>query len=602
MSEQEVKRSKVEFIKEESVGLRGKILTELAETSTGEVSGETERLLKFHGTYHQDDRDLRKERKKQGLEIAYSFMVRNRIPGGKITAGQFLGELQIADELGNQTLRLTTRQSIQLHGVVKENLWPTINRINQIHLSTQSACGDVARNVCCCPAPIRFDSRRDQLQAWADKIADHVRPKTNAYREIWIEDLESGERQKLVENRIEAEDEPLYGKTYMPRKFKIGIALPEDNCIDVYSHDLGLLAVFDGDLLLGFNISVGGGMGTTPSNKKCFPALGKRLAFAKPEETLAVISAIMMVERDFGDRADRKQARLKYLVNSWGIEAIKAKVEEYLPQAEALCDLPNGAIACPLPGPHPAEVTGHDDHMGWHPQGDGKWFLGLPIENGRVHDSGELRLKSALRALFHGLVPNARLTMQQNILLCDVEEANKSEINRILADHGVAMVEQMSATRRHAYACPALPTCGLAVTESERVLPALIDEIERDVAELGLATEQFTIRMTGCPNGCARPYNADIGLVGRSVDGKTGEGKYTIFLGGNLISTRLGIIYKDLVPLSRVASELKPAFECFKLHRQTDESLGDFMARYGVEAIQAFANDQAPELSPTTDA
>ncbi|MCA9192555.1 MAG: NADPH-dependent assimilatory sulfite reductase hemoprotein subunit, partial [Planctomycetales bacterium] len=546
MSEQEVKRSKVEFIKEESVGLRGKILTELAETSTGEVSGETERLLKFHGTYHQDDRDLRKERKKQGLEIAYSFMVRNRIPGGKITAGQFLGELQIADELGNQTLRLTTRQSIQLHGVVKENLWPTINRINQIHLSTQSACGDVARNVCCCPAPIRFDSRRDQLQAWADKIADHVRPKTNAYREIWIEDLESGERQKLVENRIEAEDEPLYGKTYMPRKFKIGIALPEDNCIDVYSHDLGLLAVFDGDLLLGFNISVGGGMGTTPSNKKCFPALGKRLAFAKPEETLAVISAIMMVERDFGDRADRKQARLKYLVNSWGIEAIKAKVEEYLPQAEALCDLPNGAIACPLPGPHPAEVTGHDDHMGWHPQGDGKWFLGLPIENGRVHDSGELRLKSALRALFHGLVPNARLTMQQNILLCDVEEANKSEINRILADHGVAMVEQMSATRRHAYACPALPTCGLAVTESERVLPALIDEIERDVAELGLATEQFTIRMTGCPNGCARPYNADIGLVGRSVDGKTGEGKYTIFLGGNLISTRLGIIYKDL--------------------------------------------------------
>ncbi|MBL8872184.1 MAG: NADPH-dependent assimilatory sulfite reductase hemoprotein subunit [Planctomycetaceae bacterium] len=601
MLEQEVKRSKVEFIKEESVGLRGKILTELTDTSTGEVSGETERLLKFHGTYHQDDRDLRKERKKQGLEIAYSFMVRNRIPGGKITAGQFLGELQIADELGNQTLRLTTRQSIQLHGVVKENLWPTINRINQIHLSTQSACGDVARNVCCCPAPIRFDSRRDQLQAWADKIADHVRPKTNAYREIWIEDLESGERQKLVENRIEAEDEPLYGKTYMPRKFKIGIALPEDNCIDVYSHDLGLLAVFKGDVLLGFNISVGGGMGTTPSNKKCFPALGKRLTFAKPEETLAVISAIMMVERDFGDRADRKQARLKYLVNSWGIEAIKAKVEEYLPQAEALCDLPNAAVTCPLPAPHPAEVTGHDDHMGWHSQGDGKWFLGLPIENGRVHDSGELRLKSALRALFHGLVPNARLTMQQNILLCDIEEANKSEINRILAEHGVATVEQMSATRRHAYACPALPTCGLAVTESERVLPALIDEIERDVAEFGLATEQFTIRMTGCPNGCARPYNADIGLVGRSVDGKTGEGKYTIFLGGNLISTRLGIIYKDLVPLSNVASELKPAFECFKLHRQDGESLGDFMARFGVEAIQAFAAARAAELPAMTD-
>ena len=584
MSEQEaVKRSKVEFIKEASVGLRGKILTELADTSSGDVTGETERLLKFHGTYHQDDRDLRKERKKQGLEKAFSFMVRNRIPGGKITATQFLGELRIADELGNQTLRLTTRQSIQLHGVIKDNLWDTIHQINQIHLSTQSACGDVTRNVCCCPAPLRFDSRRDQLQDWADKIAEHVRPKTGAYREIWIEDLESGERRRVVEERAEAEDEPLYGKTYMPRKFKIGIALPDDNCIDVYSHDLGLLAIFDGDRLLGFNVSVGGGMGTTPSNKLCFPALGQRLGFITPSETLAVISAIIMVERDFGDRADRKQARLKYLVHRWGIEAIKAKVEEYLPQAESLCGLPAGSVTNPLPTPHPADVVGHDDHMGWHPQGDGKWFLGLPIENGRVHDQGTLRLKSALRVLFTDYVPNARLTMQQNLLLCDIDENRQADINRILADHGVATVEQISATRRHAYACPALPTCGLAVTESERVLPALIDEIEREVAGLGLSGEEFTIRMTGCPNGCARPYNADIGLVGRSVDGKTGEGKYTIFLGGNLISTRLGVVYKDLVLLSQITAELKPVLECFQRHRTPGESLGDFCDRYGMD-------------------
>lgn len=598
MSEQEeAKRSKVEIIKEESVGLRGKILTELADTSTGDVSGETERLLKFHGTYHQDDRDLRKERKKLGLEKAYSFMVRNRIPGGKITATQFLGELQIADELGNQALRLTTRQSIQLHGVIKEDLWQTIHRINQIHLSTQSACGDVARNVCCCPAPLRFDSRRDQLQVWADRIADHVRPKTSAYREIWIEDLDSGERQKMVENRVESEDEPLYGKTYMPRKFKIGIALPDDNCIDVYSQDLGLLAIFDGETLLGFNVSVGGGMGTTPSNKNCFPALGKRLTFVRPEETLAIISAIMMVERDFGDRVDRKQARLKYLVHRWGIDQIKAKVEEYLPQAEALCGLPVGAVNRPLPAPHAADVTGHDDHMGWHAQGDGKWFLGLPIENGRVHDQGKLKLKSALQVLFTDLAPNARLTMQQNLLLCDIDERAKPEIDRVLAAYGVATVAQISATRRHSYACPALPTCSLAVTESERVMPSLIDEIERDVAELGLEGEQFTIRLTGCPNGCARPYNADIGLVGRSVDGKSGEGKYTIFLGGNLISTRLGTIYKDLVPLSRVASELKFAFECFKLHRHPGETLGDFFHRYGVEALQSYASAKMEELS-----
>lgn len=583
------KKSKVELIKEASVGLRGTIAAELSDPATDHVENATNQLLKFHGSYQQDDRDLRKSRRGEGLGKAFSFMVRNRIPGGKMTASQFLAELDIADELGNGTLRITTRQSIQLHGVVKNNLWQTIHRINEIKLSTQSACGDVTRNICCCPAPL--DTLRDELQALTDEIADHLRPKTGAYYEVWVKDPETGEREQVAPIPSEAEHEPIYGKVYMPRKFKVGISLCHDNCTDIYSHDLGLLAVTENDKILGFNLLVGGGMGTTPSKKHCFPAIGQKLAFVSREELLPAITAVLLVQRDFGNRADRSQARLKYLIHNWGMPKFKAKVEEYLAQAEAICEVTEGTVRRPLPEPHAADVTKHEDHLGWHEQANGKWFLGLPIENGRVKDDGTRRLKSALRKLFTEHVPTARLTMQQNLLLCDIDAQQRDVVQQVLADHGVPTLDQISNTRRFAFACPALPMCGLSVTESERIMPDVVTELETMLVGLGLADVPFAMHMTGCPNGCARPYNCDIGLVGRSVDGKSGEGKYTIFTGGNLLGNRLNRVYKDMVLQSDIVNELRPLFICFRDNREDGETFGDFLDRWGVESLQEFAEE-----------
>ncbi len=574
---QKTQKSRVELIKEASQGLRGTIAAELADTSTEHVVDATTKLLKFHGTYQQDDRDLRKARRKEGLDKAYSFMVRNRIPGGKMTAEQFLAELDIADELGNGTLRITTRQGIQLHGVVKSNLWETIHRINEIKLSTQSACGDVERNVVCCPAPLRQNRLRDELQQLADQLADHLRPRTRAYHEIWIQDPTTGSREQVVGPE---EDDPIYGKAYLPRKFKTGISFCDCNCVDIYDQDLGLLAVTENTSLLGFNVLVGGSMGTTPSKANCFPALAKRMAFISPEHVLPVVTAIILVQRDFGDRGDRSQARMKYLIHNWGLERFKSKVEEYLSEAEAICGVADGTVPRSLSSPHSSDIMGHNDHLGWHDQGDGRWFLGLPVENGRVKDQNGLQLKTALRAILRDLVPTVRLTAQQNILLCDINEKDRDTISRLLKEHGVLQAKEISNVRRYSFACPALPTCGLAVTESERVLPFVLEKIEHDIQELGLGEKRFTIRMTGCPNGCARPYNADIGLVGRSVDGKSGKGKYTIFIGGNLIGTRMNTVYKDMVPLDDIAHEVRHLLEIYKNNQLPNESLGDFLHRW----------------------
>ena len=593
------KKSKVEHIKEASEGLRGSIRQELAD-DLPHVSDASTKLLKFHGTYQQDNRDSRKERRKEGLGKEYIFMVRNRIPGGKITAKQFLAELDIADEFGNGTIRITTRQGIQLHGVVKANLWQTIHRINDIQLSTQSACGDVERNVVCCPAPLRHNAVRDQLQRLADEVAMHFRPRTHSYREIWLQDPATGAKQQVATASEHADTEPIYGKAYLPRKFKTGIALCDDNCIDVYDQDVGLLAVTQNDVLVGFNVLVGGSMGTTVSDERCFPALAKRMAFITPEHVLPVVTAIMLVQRDFGNRADRKLARMKYLIHDWGLPRFKAKVEEYLSEAESLCGVPSGTVPRRLAEPDAADVTQSLDHMGWHPQGDGKWFLGVPIENGRVKDEGSVKLKSALRCVFERFQPGGRLTAQQNLLFCDLDPATRPEIDRILLDHGVPTVDTISNLRRFSFACPALPTCGLAITESERVMPALVSELEAELAQLGLADKQFTLRMTGCPNGCARPYNADIGLVGRSVDGKSGEGKYTIFVGGALNGTRMNRVYKDLVPMSQIVQQLRPLLVCYKQSHQPDESLGDFFNRVGVEQLLLLDGEYGQGKVPST--
>lgn len=569
MADEKKKPSAVEEAKAASHYLRGQIATELVDGNDFFSKGSTQ-LLKHHGTYQQDDRDARSASPASGgkSQKEISFMVRTRIPGGKLTSAQLLAELDLCDTLGNTTLRVTSRQGLQLHGVLKRNLRATIRRINEVQLTTLAACGDVERNVMCCPAPHHQDPVHDQLQQLCDQIAEHLRPRTPAYHELWLTDPGTGE-QHLAGGGNGQEIEPIYGKTYLPRKFKTAVGLPGDNCIDIYSHDLGLLAICRDYQIVGYNVLAGGGFGVTPSAKKTFPALAKRLAFCEPDEVLDVATAIVKVQRDYGNRSDRKIARLKYLIADWGLERFKAKVEQYLGR--------------PLAPPDPEDVWGHDDHMGWHPQGDGRWFYGLNVENGRIHDAGDLRLKTALREVCNRFGFPLRLTAHQSILFTDVAESQRAELEQVFRAHGVPLLEEISTARRWSMACVAFPTCGLAITESERALPAMIDQLDVELVRLGLQHEPFTLRMTGCPNGCARPYNSDIGLVGKAA------GKYTVFLGGRLLGDRLNFIYKDMVPAEDVVATLVPVLAHFKHARQEGETLGDFCHRKGVADLLAFS-------------
>ena len=573
---EETKKAKLEIVKENSRFLRGTIAEELARDTPNVSSGNTG-LLKFHGTYQQDDRDARKQRAAGAGKAgrSYSFMVRTTVPGGKLTADQFLTQLSLGERLGNGTLRITTRQGFQLHGIVKSNLWQAIHEINGALLTTLAACGDVERNVMCCPAPHHNDGVHDRLQATADAIARHLAPQTRAYFEIWVD------KEKIAEQSAGLDVEPIYGNTYLPRKFKTGIALPEDNCIDVYTQDLGLLAVVEAGQLIGYNLLVGGGLGTTPSDQDTFPRLGDRMAFVPYDDVLSVATAVVMVQRDFGNRAERSRARMKYLIHDWGLPRFKAKVEEYLG-------------GHPLADPHPTEIHGYDDHLGWHAQGDGRFYWGINVENGRVKDEGDLRLKTGLRTIFERFQMLARLTSQQSILLCNLEPEWKVEILALLREHGIKTHEEISNARRFAMACPALPTCGLAITESERVMPSVVDQLEVELAKLGLDAEKFTIRMTGCPNACARPYTSDIGLVGKAV------GKYTIFVGGRLLGDRLNVIYKNMIPLQEIVQELVPLFVYFKADCQTGESFGDFCHRQGVEELLRFDAEYKSLNEPAT--
>lgn len=563
---EEVKLSKLEHLKEGSLQLRGTIPAEL-QNNDPTFSADASQLLKHHGSYMQDDRDLRKAKNPDGTRKgkAYSCMVRTRIPGGRVTAEQFLAELEICDKLANGTVRITTRQGFQLHGVLKDNLRETIRAINKSKLTTLAACGDVNRNVMCCPAPYR-NAVYDEIQALSQELAEHFRPQTTAYFDLWLTD-EDGEKINVAEPVIVAE--PIYGELYLPRKFKMAITVPEDNSVDVYTQDLGLLAVVEKEAIVGYNVIVGGGMGRTPSAEKTFPAVGQKMTFVTPDQVISVAEAIVKVQRDYGNREDRKRARMKYLIFDWGMERFKAKVEEYYGQS--------------LPEPHAADVTGVEDLIGWHEQGDGKLFLGINIENGRVQDKGDLRIKSALHRLLSQYRMDTRLTALQAVVLCDIDPADRGDIDRILSEHGVKPVEDLSLIRRYSIACPAFPTCGLSITESERVLPQLIDQLDGVISELNLEEHKIALHMTGCPNGCARPYTPDIGLVGRSV------GKYTMFLGGNAEGTRLAFIYQDQVPLEDIPVVLKPLLTAFREERNERESFGDFCDRLGLEGLQSRA-------------
>ncbi len=562
------KLSKVELLKESSHQLRGTLDEELGNDKP-EFSDDAATLLKHHGSYLQDDRDSRKAKDEDGKAKGkqYSCMVRTRIPGGRVTAEQFLAELDLCEKLANGTLRITSRQGFQLHGVLKKDLRESIREINRIKLTTFAACGDVNRNVMACPAPYKNNSVRDQVQALALEMAEHFRPKTTSYFDLWLKDDEG---QEVDVTEFQPVEEPIYGTRYLPRKFKMAIGFPEDNCVDLYTQDLGLMAIVEDGQIIGYNVLAGGGMGRTPSAEKTFPALAKRLTFATPAQVIAVSEAIVKVQRDYGNREDRKRARLKYLISDWGVERFKAKVEEY--------------FGAPLPEPHPADVTGVDDHIGWHEQGDGRLFLGINIENGRIKDEGSLLLKTGLRAILRRFGMETRLTALQSVILCDIDPKDRAEIDQLMSAHGMKSVEQLSLIRRYAIACPAFPTCGLSITESERALPGLIDQLDVEIARLGLQSSKIAVHMTGCPNGCARPYTPDIGLVGKAV------GKYTMFVGGNPEGTRLGFIYRDMVELQDIVPALSPLLHAFKLERQGAESFGDFCARKGLDALSKIAS------------
>jgi sulfite reductase (ferredoxin) len=476
-----------------------------------------------------------------------------------------LAQLDLCEELGNSTMKITSRQTLQLHGIVKDDLRETIKRINDIELSTLAACGDVNRNIMCCPAK-RVDAVHAEMERLTDELTEAMAPQTPAYHELWLTDPESGEKTLQGGGPVE---EPLYGPTYLPRKFKMGIALPEDNCIDIYTQDIGLLAVVRDEKITGYNVLVGGGMGTTPSAKKTFPALAKRMAFVKPDQVVGVCQAILKVQRDHGNREDRKVARMKYLIANWGIDRFRTKVEEY--------------YGSPLEDCTPDDVSEFDDHIGWQEQGDGKWSYGLNIENGRLYDNQNHQLKGMLRAVCETFKTEIRMTGHQSVIFTDIEEGDQDKLIALIKQNNTPLSEETSTVRRWSMSCVALPTCGLAITESERRLPSIIDALEGPLAKLGLDKERFTIRMTGCPNGCARPYNADLALVGKA------KGKYTLFVGGGWLGNRLAYIYKDLVSDETVVDEIVAIFAAFKAHRQDQESLGNFCARVGQEDLQALA-------------
>jgi sulfite reductase (ferredoxin) len=581
------KRSGVETIKETSRQLRGTIALELVD-DTDHFNDQNKQLLKFHGTYQQDDRDARKTRRKEGSGKSYMFMVRCKIPGGRLTAQQYLAVDDLAGAYGNGTLRFTTRQGIQLHGVLKEHLKETIAAINQCLLTTLGACGDVERNVMCCPAPHYHDGVHAQLQETAATIAAQLAPRTRAYHEIWLD----GERVKFDgeapgansdanSGNPGADTEPLYGKVYLPRKFKTGLALAEDNCIDVYGQDLGLLAIVENGAIIGYNVLVGGSMGMTHGNENTFPMLARPICYVPVHAVVGVAEAVVKLFRDHGNRADRKRARIKYVVHDWGVEKFRRVLSEY--------------VGGELQPPRPIEVSGYDPHHDWHPQGNGKWYYGLSIENGRVKDDGSRRLRSGLRTIIERFQPALRITPLQDLLLCDLDANDRDVVERILAEYGIRRPDEVSILRRHSLACPAVPTCGLALSEAERVLPGIIDQLETELKRLGLQDEKLSVRMTGCPNGCARPYQSDIGLVGRSGD------KYTIFVGGRVLGNRLNFPFKDLVPLGEIVSTLRPLLENFKEGRQPGESFGDYCHRLGIARLQALLPDDPGAQSLNKD-
>jgi sulfite reductase beta subunit-like hemoprotein len=549
------KPSKVERAKQGSAYLRGTVAQTLTSTAT-HFEHDDVQVLKFHGVYQQDDRDERHERRDSGDEKAYSFMVRAKIPAGELTASQYLALDELADRhSNNRSLRITTRQGVQLHGVIKDHLKDTLRGLNQALVSTLAACGDVERNIMASPTPYAGERYR-RVRELAVELARELCPRTGAYCEIWLD----GEK-VAGEGAARGAEEPFYGATYLPRKFKTAVALPEDNTVDVFAQDVGLLAVVEGDRLVGANLLAGGGLGLTHAKADTFARLGTPLGFVAAERLVAAVRAVVAIFRDHGHRGDRRHARLKYLLEAWGPERFRAEWEAR-----------TGFALEPWREVGPIL---HPDHLGAHAQGDGRFFYGVFVQNGRVIDGpgGGPRLKTALARIVDRLRPGVRLSPDQNVLLTDLDEASLAEVEATLADHGAARPQDLLPVRRFSLACPALPTCGLALGDAERALPGVLDVLEAELSTLGLDEEPLTVRMTGCPNGCARPYTADLGLVGR------GPGVYDLYVGGGLAGDRLAELYDLKVPLEGIAASLRPLLRAWSRERRPEEGLGDYFQR-----------------------
>jgi sulfite reductase (NADPH) hemoprotein beta-component len=545
--------SDVERIKAGSRHLRGTLAASLADPLTGAIADDDTQLSKFHGIYQQDDRDVRSERKRQRLEPAYSFMIRARIPGGVMTTGQWRNMDRIAGEYGNRTIRLTTRQAIQFHGVIKNNLKTSIAAINQSMLDTIAACGDVNRNVMAPPLPPLSAVHRE-VSGHAAALSRHLTPATRAYHEIWLD----GE--KLPSSAQEVE--PIYGDSYLPRKFKIAFVVPPQNDTDVYAQDLGFIAIVANGRLAGYNVSVGGGMGMSHGDLATHPRLADLLGFCRPEQVLAVSEAVVTVQRDFGDRSNRRHARLKYTIGDRGIDWFRGEVERRL--------------AAPLAAPRPFAFVGNGDVYGWQQDDTGQWHYTLFVENGRVGDYGDRRLGTGLREIAAVHRGEFRLTPNQNLIISNVSAERKASIVALLRRFGIDNTAQASRLRLGSMACVALPTCALAMAESERYLPALIDRLDQVMASHGLSDAPITIRMTGCPNGCARPYIAEIGLVGK------GPGTYNLYLGGGFAGERLGRLYRDNADEAEIIAALSALFARYAAGRRDGEHFGDFLRREGL--------------------
>lgn len=545
------KLSEVEHNKAASRFLRGTLIESLADRVTSGIPERDNQLLKFHGSYLQDDRDLRNERAKQKLEPAWSFMVRVRAPGGVVSADQWLALTNLARRYGGDSLRLTSRQAFELHGIIKWHLQDVIGGINAAMLSTIAACGDVNRNVMCTPNPYQ-SAVHAQVWQWAQRLGEHLTPRTRAYHEIWVE------RRKVVDSQ---DEEPIYGPTYLPRKFKIGVAIPPCNDVDIFSQDLGFIAIVERGALVGFNVVAGGGMGMTHGEPATYPQVGRVLGFHPPEELIDVAEKVVTIQRDYGDRTNRKHARLKYTIDDRGVDWFIEELAERRGRA--------------LQPARPFEFTKRGDLYGWTKGPDGRSHLTLYVECGRLRDTPDRPLLTAFEEIARAHGGEMRLTPNQNVIVAGIAPERRDEIARIAAKYGLDDGSGVSALRRESMACVSFPLCPLAMAEAERYFPELMSRLERMLADAGLASEPIIVRMTGCPNGCVRPYLAEIGLVGKAL------GRYNLYLGGDYAGTRLNRLFRENADTEEIFAALEPIVRQFAAERRSGEHFGDYVIRAG---------------------